>query len=202
MLSDGDQPRRSFASSSRALTRESPGERITFGHLEALDAEAAVEFARQRAPSERLAMIGISLGGAAALLAPKPLNVDALILESVYPDIDDATANRLESYLGVGGRLLTPAYMRLMPLVLGFEPGQLRPIDRIASVRAPVLVLSGAEDPYTTLAEARDLFEHAHERKSFWSVPGASHVDLFHFAPDDYRRHVLPFLATHLRQPG
>jgi len=108
MLSDADQPRRSFASSSRALTRESPGERITFGHLEALDAEAAVEFARQRAPSERLAVIGISLGGAAALLAPKP----------------------------------------------------------------------------------------------FWSVPGASHVDLFHFAPDDYRRHVLPFLATHLRQPG
>lgn len=179
---------------------ESPGDRITFGHLEGLDAQAVVEFARRRAPNERLAVIGVSLGGAAALLAPKPLRIDALILESVYPDIDAATANRLESYLGASGRLLTPAYMGLMPLVLGFGPRQLKPVDRIASVRAPVLVMSGAEDSYTTITESRDLYEHAQEPKSFWAVPGAGHVDLFHLAPAEYRQHVLPFLAKYLQQ--
>jgi len=47
---------------------ESPGKHITFGHLEGLDAAAAVAFARQRLPGERVGAIGVSLGGAAALL--------------------------------------------------------------------------------------------------------------------------------------
>ena len=47
---------------------ESPGKRITFGYLEALDAEAAVAFVRQRLPGERIGAVGTSLGGAAALL--------------------------------------------------------------------------------------------------------------------------------------
>lgn len=76
---------------------ESPGKRITFGYLEALDAEAAVAFARQRLPGERIGAVGTSLGGAAALLGPAPLPVDALVLESVYPDIRSATANRIRA---------------------------------------------------------------------------------------------------------
>ena len=66
---------------------ESTGVRITFGHLEGLDAHAAVALMRERLPRERIGAIGSSLGGAAALLGPAPLPVDALVLESVYPDI-------------------------------------------------------------------------------------------------------------------
>jgi fermentation-respiration switch protein FrsA (DUF1100 family) len=178
---------------------ESPGDRITFGRLEGLDAAAAVAFAHERAPREHVAAIGISLGGAAALLAPEPLRVSALVLESVYPDVEAATANRLEVYLGGGGRLLAPIYMALMPLVLGFNASELRPIDHIAELRAPILIMSGAEDHYTTIAEAHALYERAPEPKSFWAVPGASHVDLYAFAPADYRQRLMPFLALYLR---
>src|SRR5258705_8670763 len=79
---------------------ESAGTRITFGHLEGLDAHAAVAFVRQRLPQERVGAIGSSLGGAAALLGPGPLPVDALVLESVYPDIGSAIANPVG--VGVG----------------------------------------------------------------------------------------------------
>ena len=67
---------------------ESGGSRITFGKLEGMDAAAAVRFARGRAPGEPLGAVGISLGGAAALLGPGVLDVDALVLEAVYPTID------------------------------------------------------------------------------------------------------------------
>jgi hypothetical protein len=75
---------------------ESTGTRITFGHLEGMDASSAVAFVRHRLPAERVGAIGTSLGGAAALLGPEPLPVDALVLESVYPDIEAATANRIQ----------------------------------------------------------------------------------------------------------
>jgi pimeloyl-ACP methyl ester carboxylesterase len=69
---------------------ESTGIRITFGVLESQDALSAVEYLRSRLPNEKIASIGVSLGGAATLLGPRSSPVDALVLESVYPDIDRA----------------------------------------------------------------------------------------------------------------
>jgi pimeloyl-ACP methyl ester carboxylesterase len=74
---------------------ESTGTRITFGHLEAFNAAAAVAYMKSRLPLEKISAIGTSLGGAAALVGPNPLPVDALVLESVYPDIGAVCPRRL-----------------------------------------------------------------------------------------------------------
>ena len=87
---------------------ESPGKQITFGYLESRDATAAVDFIRQQFPGEKIGVIGISLGAASALLAKPPLPVNALVLESSYPTIYQATADRLANRLGWLGRLATP----------------------------------------------------------------------------------------------
>jgi pimeloyl-ACP methyl ester carboxylesterase len=81
-------------------TGETKGDHITFGWKESRDALAAVDFIHHVDPSARVAIIGSSLGGVAALLATPPLKVNALILESVYPTIEIATRNRMENYLG------------------------------------------------------------------------------------------------------
>jgi fermentation-respiration switch protein FrsA (DUF1100 family) len=177
---------------------ESTGERITFGALEALDARSAVEFVRRRLPEERVGAIGTSLGGAAAVLGPSSLPVDALVLEAMYPDIQSALTNRLRAALGevasaVAVPLLVPLFESLAR-VAGVHQDQLRPIDRIGEITAPVLIASGARDNRTTVAETRGLFARAREPKSLWIVPAAGHVDLEAFSPDEYRRHVLPFL--------
>jgi fermentation-respiration switch protein FrsA (DUF1100 family) len=183
---------------------ESPGRRITFGRLEALDAAAAVSFVRNRVPGGRIGVIGISLSGAGALLGPGPLDVDALVLESVYPDIDAALANRLRAGFGaLAGRLFTsllvPAFKLLLPPILGVRPDELRPIDRIGTVVAPLLIASGTADRYTTINETEALFDRAPEPKILWAAEGAGHVDLERFNSERYWSVVLPFLSNHLR---
>jgi uncharacterized protein len=179
---------------------ESSGKFITFGRLEALDAAAAVAFTRERFPQERVGAIGESLGGAAALLGPAPLEVDALILESVYPDIRSAIANRIALHLGAtAGRFLASAYLELMPLIIRVHEEELRPIDRIARLRAPLLLMAGTMDRYTAIEESRALFERAPEPKQFWAVSGAAHVDLAQYAPTEYRSRVLAYFSEHLR---
>jgi fermentation-respiration switch protein FrsA (DUF1100 family) len=178
---------------------ESTGTRITLGHLEALDARSVVAFVRRRLPDERVGAIGASLGGAAVLLGPSPLAVDALVVEAVYPDIEAALANRLRVVLGpvVGGAgapLLVPLFGLLAAPIVGVRPDQLRPIDHIGDVTAPLLVAAGVRDTRTTVAETRQLFERAREPKSLWLVDGAGHVDLEAFAPDAYPNRILPFL--------
>ena len=180
---------------------ESPGRHITFGRLEALDAAAAVAYAHARRPTDRVGAIGTSLGGAAALLAPAPLPLDALVIEGVYGDLRSALSNRLNIALGPAGRWLTPVFGLLAPVLLGITLDDLRPVDRIGQLSCPVLVAAGIRDDRTTISEARALFDHAREPKQFWPVAGAGHVDLESYAPDGYRATVLPFLIRYLR-PG
>jgi fermentation-respiration switch protein FrsA (DUF1100 family) len=185
---------------------ESTGAGITFGHPEGLDAPAAVAFMRERVPRERIGAIGSSLGGAAALLGPAPLPVDALVLESVYPDIGSAIASRVRVVLGSTlGDIAAPAtawlFQLILPPFLGVKPADLRPIDHISAVTEPVLVACGTQDDRTTMVETRAMFERVRAPKLFWAVDGAGHVDLESYAPAAYRDHVVAFLIERLRAP-
>jgi fermentation-respiration switch protein FrsA (DUF1100 family) len=186
---------------------ESAGTRITFGRLEGLDAAAAVAFVRERLPGERIGAIGSSLGGAAALLGPQPLPVDALVLESVYSDIGTAIANRIRVVLGpaLGAAIAQPMawlFEVVLPPFLGMRPADLRPIDQIAAVTAPLLIAAGTHDDRTTMAETIAMFARAPQPKFLWAVEGAGHVDLEGYAPDDYRARVLQFLVERLQASG
>ncbi|SMC19072.1 hypothetical protein SAMN02745857_00631 [Andreprevotia lacus DSM 23236] len=136
------------------------------------------------------------MGGAASVLGPAPLAVDAQVLESVYPSIEDAVADRLQMRLGLPGRWLAPLLYWQLPLRLGVSPSALRPIEAIARVRCPLLVMAGSTDQHTTMAEAQRPYAAAPQPKSLWVVEGAAHQDLYHYAPDDYRAPVLALLAS------
>jgi fermentation-respiration switch protein FrsA (DUF1100 family) len=179
---------------------ESTGQHMSFGALEALDARAAVAFLRERLPAERIGAIGSSLGGAAILLGPGPLQVDALVIEAVYPDIGAALENRVHIFVGPFARPISYLLEHLLTPLTGVRPAELRPIDHIGAVVAPIFVASGTLDNRTTIAEARTLFERAPEPKLFWAVEGARHIDLEAFAPVEYRQRVLPFLLERLQR--
>jgi fermentation-respiration switch protein FrsA (DUF1100 family) len=173
---------------------ESPGEHITFGHLESRDAAAAVAFVEALRPGEPIAAVGSSLGGAAALVGSEPLPLDALVVEAVYPTLRDAVDRRIRMRLGPLSKLLTPVLLAQMKPRLGFSPDDLRPVDGIARISHPVLVVAGSKDEHTTPADSRRLFAAAPEPKELWMVEGAGHVDFQRHAPDRYREVVGGFL--------
>ena len=177
---------------------ESSGVHTTFGALESRDAEAAACLLHSLAPNERIAAIGVSLGGAAAVLGQKPLPVDALVLESVYPTIDQAAKNRLRTWLGPIGSWVAPSLVKSLEPTVGVRPAELRPIDRVAEVRVPVLVAAGSADPYTPIDESKALFARLAPPKEFWAVDGARHVDLYNYAPMEYQRRIGAFLQRTL----
>jgi fermentation-respiration switch protein FrsA (DUF1100 family) len=156
-------------------------------------------------PAERVGVIGISMGGAAALLGPGPLDANAFVLESVYPTIRQAVSDRLGTWLGpLGGvaRLFTPAVLHFVGDEVGVRETELRPIDQIARLRAPLLFLAGTADPYTPLAEAESLYARAPAPKTYWPVQGAGHEDLYAYDKIEYERRVGGFLFRALRASG
>ena len=178
---------------------ESPGDRITFGDRESRDVVAALAYLQHRAPCERLGVIGVSLGAAAFVLAEGRPPVNAVVLESMYPTIEQAVTDRLRLHLGAVGPVFAPLLMVQIRSRLGTSAERLRPIDRIGSIRAPVLILNGTRDQHTTLEEAHALFAAAHPPKTFWAVEGAAHVNLHTYAKVEYEHRIAAFLGALLR---
>jgi len=180
---------------------ESTGAAITFGYLESKDANAALQLVHNLSPGQPVGVVGVSLGGAAAVLAEPRLNVDALVMESVYPTIQQAIEDRLRIYLGPLGVPFTPLLSAMIRPRLGFAPDQLRPIDRVRALPIPKLIAFGTRDRNTTPDESRQLFEAAAAPKQMWSVEGAAHVDLYQFAGAEYERQLLSFFERYLAKP-
>ena len=180
---------------------ETPGEFITFGHLESRDAHAALDFLRARVRNRRVGVIGVSLGGAAALLGEAPLHADAMVLEAVFSTIGEAVRNRMAQRFGAVGPYVSNLLLWQIEPRLGVSVTALSPLSAIARVRAPVLIMAGSADRRTRMDETEALFDAAPEPKSLWIVEGAVHENLHAFIPDEYERRVLAFFEQHLDAP-
>jgi alpha-beta hydrolase superfamily lysophospholipase len=178
---------------------ESPGNAITFGYREAADVKASLGYLHQRLPGERVGIIGTSMGGAATILAEPGVDADAVVLEQVYPTIRQATEDRLAIHLGPMGPWLAPVLLMTLHSHLGIYPNQLRPIDHIAHLSMPKLLIVGDRDRDTTIAESYAMFVAATGPKELWVVHGARHVDLYGYVGADYQVRVLKFFNTWLR---
>ncbi|MCC2973326.1 alpha/beta hydrolase [Massilia sp. IC2-476] len=179
----------------------SPAPAITFGLHEGAAVKAALDYLRGTYPGQRVGVIGVSLGAASYVLCADCPRADAVVLESMYPTIEEAVQDRLRMRVGPLAAPLSQLLLVQLPLRLDIEPEQLRPIERMPALDAPVLIAAGDADQHTTIAETRRIFAAAGRDKALWEVPGAAHVDLYAFAPAEYERRVGAFLARHLGVP-
>jgi len=121
-----------------------------------------------------------------------------MILESVYPTIEQAVADRLESRFGWFGKFGTPFLTWQLKPRLGFGVGDLCPIQQVGKITVPKFFIAGTADRDTTLPESQALFAAAAEPKQLWLVDDAAHVDMLTFAKTEYEKRVLEFLARNL----
>jgi pimeloyl-ACP methyl ester carboxylesterase len=176
----------------------------SFGLLEARDAEAAFRWLKVRQGGAKVAVVGISLGGAGALLGEAgPLPADALVLQAVYPDLRNAIHNRIAQRLGRGPAWLLEPLLSLQSRPrLGVWPGRLAPLDAVGRYRGPLLVVGGSADRSTPPAETRALYEAASGPKALWLVPGLGHGEVSDLRSDAYRARLLAFLVATIGAPA
>lgn len=175
----------------------------SFGLREASDARSGFEWLKRRQRGAKVAVIGNSLGGAAALLGPSgPLPAEALVLQAVYPDIRHAIRNRIADRLTAA-----PAYA-LEPLLsfqskprFGVMPGDLSPLRALRRYPGPVFVIGGEDDRYTPPDETRALFAAAPGPKRLWLVPGRDHAAMGDLGDDAWRDRIGGFLRATIGPP-
>lgn len=126
-----------------------------------LDAEAAYAFALARYDARRIVTWGFSLGSGVAVGLAVDHPVGKLVLEAPYSSIADIAAANFP-FVPVGWLLRAP-----------FHSDQ-----RIARVRAPLLIMHGDRDLTIPIRLAEKLFSLAHEPKQFVRFPEGGHDNL------------------------
>ena len=177
---------------------ESKGSNITIGYLERHDVRATLKFAKRLNPDHRIGVVGCSLGGASTLLA-SPVEIDALVLESVYPTLVEAVNNRLAMRFGPLKCVLAPALLCQLKPRLGITPDDLRPIDFVEKVGCPILIAAGDRDEHTPIDETMQMYESAADPKTLVVFHGARHVDLLKYDPLKYESEILGFFKANLK---
>jgi pimeloyl-ACP methyl ester carboxylesterase len=175
----------------------------SFGLYESRDAAAALAWLKNRRGHARVAIVGISLGGASALIGEKgPLPADALVLQAVYPDIRSAIRNRIAGILGhPPALLLEPLLSYQSHLRLGQPPSRFSPLRAIAAYKGPVLLIGGGEDHHTPPSEIRALYNAAPGPRSLWIAPGLNHPGVSDVRSQAYRARLLAFLRATVGPP-
>ena len=173
---------------------------ITLGTSERLDVAAAVRLLEGRGLGP-IALMGVSMGAAVAIMAAPELPVAAVIADAPYADLYNPIGNRMRELHYPMPRL--GARLIVLGASLRARTRLLAPIDRVAEVSPRALLLIGPMgDRLIDYSQVRRLYEVAHEPKELYAVPGAGHAEAHAFAGADYERRVLEFLARHLDGEG
>lgn len=151
----------------------------TGGELESLDVHAAVRFARARG-YRRVVTVGASLGGIAVIRAAGDEgDADAVVAISTPSrwGTNDTKAVRRMTWIftsPVGRRMLRGLFGTRIDLNWGNpEP----PVEAVAHIRAPILIIHGADDHFFPLSDATLLHERAPEPKRLLVLPRFGHAE-------------------------
>lgn len=181
----------------------SEGRFVGLGATEPFDIRAAVTAAQKRLEPSAVAVLGISLGaGAAILAAADDEAIRAVIADSAWTDQEFLLARQSSVLVGPVTVPLAPYGIALTNALVGADVRRARPLEAIARIAPrPVLLIHSADDDNATTPPggARALYAAAREPRVLWVAPRGGHVGAISAFPEEYRSRVLAFLAAALR---
>jgi pimeloyl-ACP methyl ester carboxylesterase len=147
---------------------------------------------RPEVDASRLAVVGLSVGGSAAIhAAAHDPRIRAVVTVGAFAHPRDAMLE-----MGLGNPLLAPAMpltFRFLEWRIGARFDQLAPERHVARINGPVFVIHGENDRVVPVAHADRLMRAAGAGAELWRIPGRGHSDT-HLEPG-FAPRLVSFLA-------
>jgi pimeloyl-ACP methyl ester carboxylesterase len=181
---------------------KSAGAVVGLGATEPQDITEVVAAARGIFHTDRIGLLGISLGaGAAILAAAADPAISAVVADSAWTDQDILLSSLSFVPLGPVRIPLPPYGVPAVNAMVGADVSRARPLDVISAIAPrPVLLIHSADDDNgtTPVDGARQLFAAAGEPKELWIAPRGGHVGAINAFSEEYHARVLAFLRQAL----
>ena len=170
----------------------------SFGWTESEDVHAAFHWLKRRQHEAPVGVLGISMGGAAAVVGRSgPVPADALVLQAVFTTMREALKCRMALVVGNLVASAVEPFLSFQARVrFGVWPNAIAPLAAMVRVRCPVMVIGGSSDGYVPQAQTRALHAAAAQvPRVLWIADDSEgHKDIADTEASQYRRRVLMFL--------
>ncbi len=193
---------------------ESGGQFVSPGLVERRDLLGAVQYVRSRGERGPLALLGVSYGAVACLLAAaESPEIRAVVSDGAFPTGADVFRNVSRHYLhdpgtnrlvrGLFATASFPGVVRAIVLVYYVRtgvyvgPGFVSVLPAASRIACPVLLISGERDWIVPTEDARRILAALRgNRRSLVTIPDAFHDTTYDTAPELYQETVLRFLDS------
>lgn len=175
---------------------ESGAGRFGFGRGERRDVLGAVDWlgmTKGIAPG-RIGLLGVSMGAASVLgAASEEGRIGALVADSSFAELASLVEANWATASGLPRAFLRPT-LWFGRWIFGCDVARARPVDDVARVRCPVLIIHGEHDPITPSSHARALHSAAGPGAELWIAPSTRHAGVYLDDPSAYLDRVAGFL--------
>ena len=173
----------------------SDGTQTSIGYHEAIDVAITYKYIKKQFGESKIILYGQSMGGAAILrsIHVHCITPDAVVLESVFNRLSDTVHHRVRT-MGLPAFPIAPLLVFWGGMQCDYSGFQHNPVEYARSVTCPALVLHGAEDPWVTVNESRQIYENLDGPKQFVLFEKTGHESCFHRDPETWAVNVEAFL--------
>jgi alpha-beta hydrolase superfamily lysophospholipase len=176
---------------------DSEGTAVTLGGREREDVQAAIAYlaSRDDVDAGGIGVLGLSLGGALAILAAcdSPL-VRAVVAESAFRSIRSAVRQNFRRFTRLPSFPWAEMTTRLTEWRYRVSALRVAPErDVMRLERCALLLIHAEDDRVISVRDAAAIFERAPEPKEFWRIPSAEHAMALGALPQEYAHRVVAF---------
>jgi uncharacterized protein len=176
---------------------------VTLGALEQNDVVSVVSYAvgRKDVDANRIGILGISMGGASAILAAaKDQRIRAVVDDSGFSDATRVIAAGFEHFIHLPAFPFAPITVAIADARAGIDVTRVRPVDVIAEISPrPLLIIHEQGDLVVPPENSLRNFAAAQQPKQLWLVPGSGHAEAQTIVQSEYQSRVTSFFAGALR---
>jgi uncharacterized protein len=179
----------------------SDGEYCTYGYHESRDVSAAIDYLEGRGDCniELLGLLGESMGGATAILAAgNDDRIKLLIEDSSFPSLTVVVADFAKAIYGLPKFPLVDSALFVSGKRADFPPKEVSPLDAIANVTVPTLILHCDGDMDIKPEYSNEIFEASGaEEKEIYFFADCTHTMGYEDYTEMYEELVLTFIEKH-----
>jgi pimeloyl-ACP methyl ester carboxylesterase len=176
---------------------ESEGKRYTWGEHERRDVLGAVDFLLEEGfQPGKIGVVGISLGGAAAIgAAAEEKAIGVVVVESTFADLINLVEPKWVTKSSLPIFFMTGVYL-MWRLFYGFDLKEVRPLEDLKKVPPrPILLMHSKDDEKIDVEQAYKLANGVPSAKLV-IFDSCEHAELYRDEPEKYLDVIIPFLQA------
>ncbi|MCP8616247.1 alpha/beta hydrolase [Salirhabdus salicampi] len=177
----------------------SEGNKSTVGIHEQDDLIGAIDFVKEHNPHTNIVLIGWSTGGSSAIMAAKERNVDVIITDSAFHNLEDYLIENLTKWTKLPS-FINPFIMLTFPLVCnGLHPRMSKPIHALKHIDCPIFFIHSEKDSTIPHNCTMKMFDKYNGIKKLWITRKGDHVKN-HLSNREYCKTTLSFINKAIKK--